>query len=65
MNYLSVVQFPEMFGISRQTVWKWIKAKKLKVIRLEKLYRIPVSEVERIKRGVVVDRVIREECRNG
>ena len=65
MNYLSVVQFAEMFGISRQTVWKWIKAKKLKVIRLGKLYRIPVSEVERIKRGVVVDRVIREECRNG
>ena len=65
MNYLSVVQFAEMFGISRQTVWKWMKAKKLKVIRLGKLYRIPVSEVERIKRGVVVDRVIREECRNG
>lgn len=51
MNYLSVVQFAEIFGISRQTVWKWIKAKKLKVIRLGKLYRIPVSEVERIKRG--------------
>ena len=51
MNYLSVVQFAELFGISRQAVWKWIKAKKLKVIRLGKLYRIPVSEVERIKRG--------------
>ena len=50
MKYVSVTQFAEMFGISRQTVWKWIKAKKLKVIRLEKLYRIPVSEVERIKR---------------
>ena len=51
MKYVSVTQFAEMFGISRHTVWKWIKAKKLKVIRLEKLYRIPVSEVERIKRG--------------
>ena len=65
MKYVSVTQFAELFGISRQTVWKWIKAKKLKVIRLGKLYRIPVSEVERIKRGVVMDRVIREECRNG
>ena len=51
MKYVSVTQFAEMFGISRQTVWKWIKAKKLKVIILGKLYRIPVSEVERIKRG--------------
>ena len=41
----------ELFGISRQAVWKWRKAKKLKVIRLGKLYRIPVSEVERIKIG--------------
>ena len=49
MKYVSVTQFAELFGISRQTVWKWIKAGKLKVIRLEKLYRIPVSEVERIK----------------
>ena len=51
MKYVSVTQVAELFGISRQAVWKWIKAKKLKVIRLEKLYRIPVSEVERIKRG--------------
>ena len=51
MKYVSVTQFAELFGISRQTVWKWTKAKKLKVIRLGKLYRIPVSEVERIKRG--------------
>lgn len=51
MKYVSVTQFAELFGISRQAVWKWIKAKKLKVIRLGKLYRIPVSEVERIKRG--------------
>ena len=51
MKYVSVTQFAELFGISRQTVWKWIKAGKLKVIRLGKLYRIPVSEVERIKRG--------------
>ena len=51
MNYLSVVQFAEMFGISRQAVWKWIKAGKVNAIRLEKIYRIPVSEVERIKRG--------------
>ena len=51
MKYVSVTQFAELFGISRQAVWKWIKAKKLKVIRLGKLDRIPVSEVERIKRG--------------
>ena len=36
MKYVSVTQFAEMFGISRQTVWKWIKAKKLKELKEER-----------------------------
>ena len=51
MEYITVTQFAKKFNISRQFVWKIIKEGKLKSIKIGSIYRIPVSEVERIKRG--------------
>lgn len=51
MEYISITQFAKLFGISRQAVWKWIRSGKVKAIRLGKVFRIPVSEVDRIEKG--------------
>ena len=50
MEYISVTDFAQKFGISRQMVWKMIHSKKLNVIQVGKLYKIPVSEVDRIEK---------------
>lgn len=50
MRYMSVLTTSKRFGVSRQMVWLMIKSGRLKAIRVGKLYRIPVSEVERIEK---------------
>ena len=51
MEYITVTQFAKRFGISRQFVWKMIKEGRLKAIKIGSLYKIPVSEVDRIEKG--------------
>ena len=51
MEYITVTQFAKRFGVSRQFVWKMIKEGKLKAIKIGILYKIPVSEVDRIEKG--------------
>lgn len=51
MEYITVTQFAKRFGISRQFVWKMIREGKLRAIRIGKIYKIPVSEVDRIEKG--------------
>lgn len=51
MEYITVTQFAKRFGISRQFVWKMICEGKLRAIRIGKIYKIPVSEVDRIEKG--------------
>ena len=51
MEYITVTQFAKRFGISRQFVWKMIREGKLRAIRIGSLYKIPVSEVDRIEKG--------------
>ena len=51
MEYITVTQFAKRFGVSRQFVWKLIKEGKLKAIKIGSLYKIPVSEVDRIEKG--------------
>ena len=58
MEYTTVTQFAKRFGISRQFVWKMIKEGKLKAIKIGSIYKIPVSEVERIKKGKKIVRDI-------
>lgn len=49
-NYITVSDFARKFSISRQFVWKMIKEGKLKAIKIGSLYKIPVSEVDRIEK---------------
>lgn len=51
MCYISVSGFAKQFNISRQFVWKMIREGKLRAIRIGKIYKIPMSEVDRIERG--------------
>lgn len=51
MEYTTVTQFAKRFGISRQFVWKMIKEGKLKAIKIGSIYKIPVSEFDRIENG--------------
>lgn len=50
-NYITVSDFARKFSISRQFVWKMIREGKLRAIRIGSLYKIPVSEVDRIEKG--------------
>ena len=50
-QYTTVSEFAKQFSISRQFVWKLIKEGKLKAIKIGSLYKIPVSEVDRIEKG--------------
>ena len=50
-EYITVTEFAQKFNVSRQFVWKMIKESKLKVIRIGSLYKIPVSEIDRIEKG--------------
>ena len=51
MEYITVTQFAKKFDISRQFVWKMIREGKLRAIRIGKIYKIPMSEVDRIEKG--------------
>jgi excisionase family DNA binding protein len=53
-SYLSLSDFARHLGVSRVTVWRWIRSGRLRHIRLSSmLVRIPVSEVERLARQPV------------
>ena len=51
-EYISVTEFAKKFGISRQFVWKMIKNQKLKAIKIGSIYKIPISEVEKIEKYI-------------
>lgn len=45
---LTVKEVCSMFGISRWTVHRWIQEKRINVIRIDKIVRIPKSEVSKL-----------------
>lgn len=49
----TIQEVADMFRVTRKTIYQWINAGKLKVIRIERTIRIEQSEVDRIKRGEV------------
>lgn len=51
MKYYTVTQTAKELGFTRQTILNWINKGKVKAFRVIKEYRIPESEVERIKKG--------------
>lgn len=49
-GFLTVTQTANEFGVTRQAISKWITDKKIKYIQLPGgHYRIPESEIKRIK----------------
>ena len=48
---LTIQEFADLFHVTRKTVYNWINAGRIRVIRVGVVIRIEESEVERIKRG--------------
>jgi excisionase family DNA binding protein len=48
-EFYKVSEVARIFGVSPQAVYKWIDEEKVKVIPLGNVYRIPESEVERLR----------------
>jgi putative resolvase len=51
-KYFSVRGFARILGVSKITVYRWIWEGRVKAVRLPSgRYRIPASELRRIRRG--------------
>ena len=48
---LTVQQVADMFHVTRKTVYQWINAGRIRVIRIGGVLRVEQSEVDRIKSG--------------
>jgi len=48
---LTVEEVAEELRVTKQTIYNWINAGRIKVVRVFGLLRIEKAEVERIKRG--------------
>lgn len=49
----TIQEVADMFHVTRKTVYNWINAGRIKVIRIGGVLRIQKSEVERIQHGDV------------
>jgi len=49
-DFVNQKRAAEILGISRQTIWQWIKDGKIQAVIVGGLRMIPQSEVERLKR---------------
>jgi excisionase family DNA binding protein len=55
---LTVNQSAEQLGLSARTVWTWIYARKLEIVRLGRAVRIPQSSIdELIEAGTIPAKV--------
>lgn len=50
MYLLSVAEAATRWSVSSRSVWRWISAGEIKVVKLGRAVRIPASEIERIAR---------------
>jgi len=44
-NTLTVVEAAEFLGVSKETIYRWVKAKKIPVYRLGKFWRFDKDEL--------------------
>ncbi len=52
-NFLTISDLSQRLGFSRQYIARLVKEKKIKAIKVDKFWRIPLEEVKRIeKEGV-------------
>jgi len=49
---LKVSEVAKLLNVSTMAVYKWIKAKKIKAYRINRHWRIPKKEVERLLKEV-------------
>jgi len=49
-DFLTQTQAGKLLGVSRKTIWQWMKAGKLQALIIGGNHVIPRSEVERIQR---------------
>lgn len=52
---LTVAEVADIFHITKQTVYNWINASRIRAVRIGVTIRIEQSEVDRIKRGDIDD----------
>lgn len=50
LNYVSTTYLATCLGVSRQTIFRKIKDKKISAIKVGKNFKIPMSEAKRIKK---------------
>jgi excisionase family DNA binding protein len=56
--YYSETAFAQHLGVSRVTIWRWMREGKLRYVRLgPSLVRIPITEIERLGRQHVDKRL--------
>jgi excisionase family DNA binding protein len=49
----TIQEVADMFHVTRKTVYNWINAGRVRIIRIGGVLRIEQSEVDRIKRGKI------------
>jgi excisionase family DNA binding protein len=49
----TIQEVADMFHVTRKTVYNWINAGRVRIIRIGGVLRIEQSEVDRIKRGEI------------
>ncbi|KAF0123317.1 MAG: hypothetical protein FD151_332 [bacterium] len=48
--FYSTSEVADLFGVNRVTIYRWVKKGKVKAYKIGKHIKIPVSEVERLRR---------------
>lgn len=51
-DFVNQKRAAEILGVSRMTIWQWIKDGKIQAVIVAGLRMIPQSEVERLKREI-------------
>lgn len=44
-EFYSCEEIAERYGVKLPTVWKWIRTKRLRAVKIGKQYRIPIDSV--------------------
>ena len=50
-DFFTVEEFADKLGVSIETVRRWLRAKKIKGVRIGKFWRIPKDELTKLTSG--------------
>ena len=48
-EFYSCEEISERYGVKLTTVWKWIRTKRLRAVKIGKQYRIPIDSVAELE----------------